>query len=148
MAEILLKITEMEQSGDPLLDVKRLGRGHAICTMPDGHPWSEAERTHPEWRIVRIPGVAAEAFNALIAPDLGYGSVEARLRNRMLRARQWRVDIEALDTLLADAAIRSEVLSNPAAALRHARKCIVASHPAPPDPDELGRPTLQPDELG
>lgn len=35
--------------------------GHVIEAMPDGHPWSEAERSNPAWRIVRADLTPVEA---------------------------------------------------------------------------------------
>lgn len=35
--------------------------GHVIEAMPDGHAWSEAERSSPAWRIVRVDLTPVEA---------------------------------------------------------------------------------------
>jgi hypothetical protein len=35
-----------------------LSKGDLVVDRPDGHPWSEAERTNPQWRILAVPGLS------------------------------------------------------------------------------------------
>lgn len=43
-------------------------RGESIVACPDGHAWSEAERTNPDWLIVRRPDLSEAEAGALSAP--------------------------------------------------------------------------------
>ena len=43
-------------------------RGQVVAAMPDGHPWSERERSRPHWQIVRVIGllpIEADALTSL-----------------------------------------------------------------------------------
>lgn len=87
--------------------------------MPDGHQWSEAEKTAPFWRIVKLPGVAPAALSPLVAGDVGYGNPDSEKINRVLRRRIWQLDVAALEALLADPTARHELLTQPVKAIQH-----------------------------
>lgn len=99
MAELLVRTEDKPASGNPLTDRHRSGRGCVITIQPDGHPWSEAERTAPFWRIVRLPGVPRSDLTQFTAPDVGYGDKEAEAIDRVLRRWASALDLDALDAL-------------------------------------------------
>lgn len=101
--ELLVRVVSKPKSGNTTLDAGRTEAGDVIVFAPDGHIWGRKEVSNPEWRIVRVPGldrVRAEALTASEVPTAMGG-------NRLLRKRQMRLDVEALDAatngaLLAD----------------------------------------------
>ena len=46
-----------------------LRRGHVIVCCPDGWPWSEHERSKPEWAIVSVALTQIEADALTAAPQ-------------------------------------------------------------------------------
>jgi len=46
-----------------------LGEHEVICVCEDGHPFSVIERAHPDWRIVKLPGVPRDDGNRWIANE-------------------------------------------------------------------------------
>jgi hypothetical protein len=69
MAELLVRI--VDRGGVDLPkgpgDSKR---GDVIAACPDGWGWSIAERTDPQWRLMRVPLLGSE-ITALLAPGDG-----------------------------------------------------------------------------
>jgi hypothetical protein len=117
VAELLIRTVDKPLSGDPYVDRHRAMRGCVIAIMPDGHPWSERERTAPHWRIVRLPKVSPHLLSQLTAPDLGYGDREAEKLNRVARRWAARIDLPALVAKLADAETRTDIETRPVRAL-------------------------------
>jgi hypothetical protein len=117
MAELLVRTRDKPLSGDPYVDRHRAMRGCVIAIMPDGHKWSERERTASHWRIVRLPGVSPHLLSQLTAPDLGYGDEEAEKLNRVARRWASRIDLPALAAKLADARVRADIETKPVRAL-------------------------------
>lgn len=141
MAELLVRTVDKPLTGDPYVDRHRSGRGCVIAIAPDGHPWSEAERTAAYWRIVKLPGVAPSLLSQFSAPDLGYGILENEKLNRVLRRWAARLDLDALDALLADPVKRAEIAAQPGRALSHALS-VMRARPVLADPALLGRPQM------
>lgn len=92
MAELLIRVRDKESHPDPYVDVQRSKRGDVIVACPDGWNWSHEERTNPDWRIVRIPGLPQDEVDALVAPESG----DRRL-NPMLRRRAHSFDLDSAD---------------------------------------------------
>ncbi len=65
MCEVLFRIADKApgQIGAALA-------GDVIVVCPDGHPWTVAERTNPEWRIVQFPGVDVALLRSYEVPQL------------------------------------------------------------------------------
>jgi hypothetical protein len=61
--------------------------GDVIVVVADGHPWTDTERGHPEWRIETFPGVTTAEFADMMVPDVRNG-VLWRNRGRKLEDRQ------------------------------------------------------------
>lgn len=62
MCEILLRIANRPDHifcKDPNL---LLQAGDVVVVMRDGWHWSDKELAHPEWRVIKIPGVAGSVF--------------------------------------------------------------------------------------
>lgn len=53
MAELLFCVTDKAP-----VQVGAYVAGDVIVVCEDGHQWSAAERSHPDWRIVKLPGVS------------------------------------------------------------------------------------------
>jgi len=135
MAELLIRTVSQPMTGDPLVDRHRSGRGCVIVVMPDGHPWSAAERTAPFWRIVKVPGVPPEALTQFTRRDVGYGEPEAEAVDRTLRRWSDEFDIDAFDAL--GGAKKAEIATHPGKALAHILK-VRKGRPVLHDPDLIG----------
>lgn len=139
MAELLVRTVDKEASGDPYVDRHRSGRGCVIAIMPDGHPWSEAEKNAPYWRIIKLPGVRPELLTQFTAPDLGYGNPDAEKVNRVMRRWASKIDLDAFDALLADPTAKDDIEKRPVAALARAL-ALRQDRPTLKDPMVLGGP--------
>lgn len=42
---------------DAILDAMCHKQGDVVVVVPDGHPWTEKEKTNPDWRIIRVPNL-------------------------------------------------------------------------------------------
>lgn len=68
MSEILIALADKHNPNDPAACAMCHKRGDGIHVAPDGHAWSERERTHEGWRILVLPLVSESAASALLAP--------------------------------------------------------------------------------
>ena len=67
MAELL--IMNRHQQPDTHKDHQLAYRaGDVVAVCPDGWHWTEEERNHPRWTIVKIPGVDPKAFGHTTIP--------------------------------------------------------------------------------
>ena len=139
MAELLVRTVDKGASGDPYTDRHRSGRGCVICVMPDGHPWSDAERNAPHWRVIKLPGIHPELLTQFTASDLGYGNSDAQKLNRVMRRWAYRIDLDAFDALLADPAAKDDIEKRPVAALAKVL-ALRQDRPALSDPRVIGGP--------
>ena len=90
MAEILVWLEDKNPNAKA--GVRGIGgyhKGDVIVVCPDGWPWSEIERTHPQWAIVKAPLLDAEV-EALQAQ--GDGDTELK----EVAKRKYRLDVDAL----------------------------------------------------
>lgn len=92
MAELLIRVRDKEAHPDPYVDAKRSKRGDVIAACPDGWKWSHAERTNPDWRIVRILGLPMNIAETFMSPERGDPRVD-----RMLRRREASFDFDHAD---------------------------------------------------
>lgn len=60
--------------------------GDVIAVCPDGHRWSTAEQTNPDWRIVKFPGVDAALMS-------DYVEAQMDIAGRLLFKRAIGVDM-------------------------------------------------------
>lgn len=93
--ELLIRIIDKPKSGNATVDSQRTTAGDVIAFAPDGHIWGKEEVRNPEWRIVRVPGLLLADAEAMTAPELP----ESFSPNRLLRKRQFKLDIEQLDIM-------------------------------------------------
>lgn len=128
MCEIVVVLKDSELSGDPRLDSQRYRRGDVICAVPDDHPFSEAERTHPDWLIVKVPGMGVEEGQAHAAgePDDGSG-------RRFRWKRFFRLDLDTAGETFSHPRVSESVTLTPA----QVRPLKKRKHPHP-DPEVLG----------
>jgi hypothetical protein len=49
----------------------RLARGDCVVAVENGWPWTQAELTAPQWRIVKVPDMSLDEARVLMAPDPG-----------------------------------------------------------------------------
>jgi hypothetical protein len=83
--EILVRVVDKHPVESPDYEASSQ-RGDVIVVCPNGHPWSPAELTNPDWRIIRAPILQAEA-DALLAK-----SQDVTVKRR----REWKIDLDAL----------------------------------------------------
>lgn len=83
MSEMVVWVVS-QRSDDPYIDAQCWKAGDVICVMEDGHPFSEAEKTNPDWKIVKFPGVPASDLAAFTAPELETDTVPNRMRQKRL----------------------------------------------------------------
>jgi hypothetical protein len=86
MAELLIRVAD-KTSPDADKNELLTKAGDVICVCPDGWPWSAAERSNPEWRIVRLPGIAPSTFTDLLEPEMGANNAMTRKRARGLNVK-------------------------------------------------------------
>lgn len=93
MAEMLVFAVDLVNSDDPRKHAQLLKRGDVVVIVPDGHAWSEEERTHGRWTIVQVPGVPVADLSAYVAlePD------DADVPHKLPQLRAFRFDLDAHD---------------------------------------------------
>lgn len=91
--EILVRIIDKDQP-DPELEKMASKRGDVIAICPDGWPWSVAERTNPEWRIIRSPILQTHATTLLTTPISSVVPQKVR--------RTWKFHLDGLSPTIAD----------------------------------------------
>lgn len=89
MAELLIWIEDQAPERHPLKAHTYL-KGEVIAVCPDGWEWSERERTHPKWRLVKAPGVAANLLADLTIPRF------AQVTGEIVLKRDQGIDVDAL----------------------------------------------------
>lgn len=89
MAEFLVRVVDKPTHPDPYVDIKRSKRGDVIAACPDGWVWSQQEQTNPDWRIIKVPGLADSIAQQLLSNESG----DERL-NKMLRRRKYKLDVD------------------------------------------------------
>lgn len=106
MCELLLRVVDKINRDDPRLDSKCTKRGDVIVAVDDGWSWSPAERTNPDWRIIRLPNVTLSEAQSFLAPE-PEDTPETPSPFRQRRAFRFDADSPALPaafaTWLADA---------------------------------------------
>lgn len=113
MCELLVRVFDKTNPDCPYHDAQCTKRGDVIAVADDGHRWGGAELTHPDWRIVKVPGVPREAATGFLAPELNDDPANP---SRVLQARAFTFDLYAnptdLDSLMA-AKTRKPKLQDP-----------------------------------
>lgn len=104
MCELLVRTVD-KTNDDPYLDAQLTKRGDVVVIVPDGHEWSEAERSNPHWRILKFPGVPESDLASLTAPE---PETNPSKPNRMRQRRNWRLDLD--DPRIEQAQSRDDVL--------------------------------------
>lgn len=84
--ELFIRVVDKIVS-DPMQSARLTHRGDVIVVMPDGHDWTPSERTHQDYRILRIAAVKAEA-EAMLAAEPGDE------KNRMLQRRAFKLNLD------------------------------------------------------
>lgn len=135
MAELLIRVVDKPAHPDPYVDIQQSKRGDVIAVVPDGWAWSERERTNPEWRIVRVPGLTVAAAEELMTPDSGDRRV-----NRMIRWRRKAFDLEHAGLRAKDIqALQDNARSVPVIKLSAAiGRALIKTKPPADDPAVIG----------
>lgn len=68
--ELLVVVDPLAVQGDEALQAARFVAGNVVVARPDGHAWSEWERTDKRHRIIQVDITQAEA-DLLTAPQIG-----------------------------------------------------------------------------
>lgn len=58
--ELLIRVVDKHQPNSEAYETASQ-RGDVICACPDGWPWSDAERTNPDWIIISADITEVEA---------------------------------------------------------------------------------------
>lgn len=145
MCELLVRVVDKTNPDDPYLDAQLTKRGDVICIQPDGWPWGREELANPDWRIIKLPGIAAESLAAFTAPEVDNDPANP---SRVLQRRAFRLDLD--HAVLADAAsvMADGERKQPAKAMALTAAQIIRARvrkPARVDPNvlSLGKSTLE-----
>jgi hypothetical protein len=90
MPELLVR-WRSKHSDDLYRDVQLTKRGDVIEACEDGHDWTPAELTNPDWRILKVPGLTWNEANALKSSEDGDPTT-----NKMLQRRGFYIDVSSL----------------------------------------------------
>ncbi len=134
MCELLIRLIDKDKApaDRPDIDCQRSRRGDVITVVSDGHEWSDAERTSPEWMIVKAPGMPEHEGRAAHSGEPDDGT-----RKRYRWRRQFFLDLDKMPSEVATSLAHprtKESVTIPMAAIR------VAKSRRPPyrDPDIIG----------
>ena len=83
MAEALISFQDQLPSSDPNYKL-RYRAGEIITIQQDGWPWSDAELTNPQWRIIKAPGLDANAIQAWLAASVDVNNNLLMRRSKFL----------------------------------------------------------------
>lgn len=88
MCELILRV--VDKPAPAAFDRPMVAQaGDVVVVVPDGHQWGREEISNPEWRIVRLPGVAESAL-----ADLMEARPHAIDLTRTIAARHFRIRVE------------------------------------------------------
>lgn len=85
--ELLVRIIDKEQPDETKRELVSK-RGDVIAVCPDGHPWTETERTVDFWRIIRTPILMTHAETML--------DQKIQLNGKLKRRREYSIDFSKL----------------------------------------------------
>lgn len=91
MCELLVRVVDKINNEDKYLDAKLLKRGDVVCIVEDNHDWSEAERTSPEWRILKFPKLSVDDMQSFIMPQ---PEKDPTNPSRLLQRRAIKIDLD------------------------------------------------------
>lgn len=94
MAEMLVRVVDKINHDDPYLDVQCTKRGDVIVVVADGHVWGVMEQLDPQYRIVKMPGVAMDDVASLLAPE---PETDPQNPSRMLQRRLFKLALDDMD---------------------------------------------------
>ncbi len=69
MAELLMTVKSNLPNASKLEETRRYGPGDIITVQEDAWPWSAAELTNPDWRIIQAKGMTVSEGESLISPE-------------------------------------------------------------------------------
>lgn len=95
MCELMVRVIDKEPCVDPYDTIKQHKAGDVIAIQADGFAWSATELASPDWRLLKVPGVAVGAFANLLTPEMALEPFGSR---RILQRRQCRLNLQALDS--------------------------------------------------
>lgn len=88
MCEMLVRTRDKAPLDTPEAQARVSQRGDVIDICDDGWAWTYAERTNPDWTLVKLPGVDKEKMSAFLGSEPG-----DPLLNKYLRRRAFSFDI-------------------------------------------------------
>jgi len=89
MCEILLRVVDKVNLEDAVRNRQASKAGDVIAVQLDGWNWGTDELANPEWRIVKLPGLAESDFNDMLVSD----TLEAQGKSTIMRKRRKAVDL-------------------------------------------------------
>lgn len=141
MAELVILIRDRETHPNPYEDVHRMKRGDVIEVLPDGHVFSPAELAHPNWRIIKIPGLSKNSPELVALTVSESGDPK---QNKMLRIRKQGINCswvglpQAMKTYLADDSRAAPSITATASFFVANRGSMVNIKTPLPDPAVIG----------
>ena len=92
MCELAVRIVD-KVLRDPYANARASKRGDVVVVVEDGHVWGAEELTHPEYTIVKVPGVPWEQALGFMAPEVD--DHMASVESPMLQFRAFKFDLDA-----------------------------------------------------
>lgn len=91
MAEMLVFAVDKINADDPHKHAQLHKRGDVVVIVPDDHLWSDEERSHARWTIVKVPGATEHDLSAFVARE----SEDADVPHKILQLRAFSFDLGA-----------------------------------------------------
>lgn len=90
MAELLVRTID-KVNKDFYLNLQCTKRGDVIVVCPDDWSWGKEEINSEQYTIIKMPGVAVEEVEHLLAPE---PQVDARNPSKTVQRRMWKIDLD------------------------------------------------------
>jgi hypothetical protein len=103
MCELLVRTID-KISEDPYKDVQLTKKGDVIAIQEDGWVWSVAEKTNPEWKIIKFTGVVASKLSGFLIEETGNKKTD-----RMLQRRHFKFKLDEFNSSNLDSLQESEI---------------------------------------
>ncbi len=94
MCEIIVQTVDLVCPENAHIDVKLLKRGDVIEVCDDGWQWTDTEINHPNWRLLKFPGVSKEEVTLLLYPEIDVKPWGVIGENPMLQIRGFYLDLD------------------------------------------------------
>ncbi len=107
MCEFLYRVSDKVNAADPYADARCTKAGDVITVAPDRWVWGVQEQLDPQYRILKVPGVATDDVASLLEPE---PETDPEHPSSVLQARMFRLDLAGISPQL-DAWLANDKLS-------------------------------------